>query len=339
MDYTVYMIAANQKVIRTDKWDLAPSKLQRFLMAETVSVYRRICRFLTGVVFTHWPVLGKLSAKDVIPAVERLMHPTKKNPSATYTTIRQAFYKFPSYYRRAAISFAVGQVSSYMTRYRDWQCGQSRNRRDAKPPLLNADAGCYPTLYKGQCYRLDSLQAISLKLYDGKQWGWTEVRIKSLRQRHTVPTNQMLSPSLIFNQRGCHLSVPFDCQPEPVERSENVTAVDLGINTTATVSVVTLCGTVIHREFIHPGRDIDRRDKRLKSVSTRAAKTMGKGGKLSKGFCSNTYRKCRHINQQIGHIVSRRIVDIASEYNSQAIVFENLKGWKARGGRKRSNLR
>jgi putative transposase len=79
-------------------------------------------------------------------------------------------------------------------------------------------------------------------------------------------------------------------------------AVDLGINTTATVTVVSRDGTVIHREFIHPGRDIDRRDKRLKSVSMRAKKTMGKGGKLCKGFCKNTYRKCRNINQQIGSI-------------------------------------
>jgi IS605 OrfB family transposase len=118
-----------------------------------------------------------------------------------------------------------------------------------------------------------------------------------------------------------------------------VTAIDLGINTTATVAVVTHDGTVIHREFIHPGRDIDRRDKRLKSVSMRASKTMGKGGKLHKGFCANTYRKCRNINQQISHIVSKRIVQIAAEFNSEAIVFENLKGWKATGGRRRSNLR
>lgn len=333
------MIAAKQKVIRTDKWDLAPSKSQRLLMAETVSVYRRLCRFLTGVAFTHWPTLGQLSAEDVTPAMERLMHSTLKNPVVEYPVIGEAFYKFPSYYRRGVISFAVGQMSNYMTRYRDWQCGQSRKRRDAKPPLLNADAGCYPTLYKGQCYRLDNLQAVSLKLYDGKSWVWTDIRIKSLRQRHTVPTNQMLSPSLVFNQRGAHLSVPFHCKPEKVVRSENVTSVDLGINTTATISVVTFCGTAIHREFIHPGRDIDRRNKRLKSVSTRAAKTMGKGGKLSKRFCSNTYRKCRNINEQIGHIVSRRITDIAAEFNSQAIVFENLKGWKAKGGRRRSNLR
>lgn len=308
-------------------------------MGETVAVYRRICRFLTGVVFTHWPSLGSLSAKDVIPAVERLMHPTKKNPTVTYTTINEAFYKFPSYYRRAATAFAVGQVSSFVTRYRDWQCGQSRNKRTANPPRLNADAGCYPTLYVNQCYRLDDLKNVQIKLYDGKNWVWTTVRIKSLRERHAVETNSMRSPSLIFNKQSCHLSVPFHCKPKKVERSENVTSVDMGINTTATVTVVTLCGTVIHREFIHPGRDIDRRDKRLKSVSMRAKKTMGKGGNLHKGFCSNTYRKARNINKQIGHIVSKRVVEIAARYNSQAIVLENLKGWKPRGGKKRSNMR
>nr|WP_272147097.1 IS200/IS605 family accessory protein TnpB-related protein [Spirulina subsalsa] len=116
-------------------------------------------------------------------------------------------------------------------------------------------------------------------------------------------------------------------------------AVDLGINTTATVTVVTFGGTVIHREFIHPGRDIDRRDQRLKSVSMRARKTMGKGGKLHKGFCAQTYRKCANINNQISHIVSKRIVQIATAFNAEAIVFENLKGWKAKGGRKRSTLR
>ncbi|WP_341730600.1 hypothetical protein [Microcoleus sp. EPA2] len=45
-----------------------------------------------------------------------------------HPAIDKAFHKFPSYLRRGAIMFAVGQVSSYMTRYRDWQSGQSRNR-------------------------------------------------------------------------------------------------------------------------------------------------------------------------------------------------------------------
>jgi IS605 OrfB family transposase len=66
---------------------------------------------------------------------------------------------------------------------------------------------------------------------------------------------------------------------------------------------------------------------------------MGKGGKLHKDFCSNNYRKCRNINQQIAHSVSKRIVNIALTFKAEAIVFEYLKGWKPKGGRKGSTLR
>ncbi|MGK7890883.1 MAG: IS200/IS605 family accessory protein TnpB-related protein, partial [Leptolyngbyaceae cyanobacterium] len=51
------------------------------------------------------------------------------------------------------------------------------------------------------------------------------------------------------------------------------------------------------------------------------------------------YRKCQNINTQIGHIVSTQIVALAEQFNADAIVFEHLKGWKPRGGRKRSPLR
>ncbi|MEB3277929.1 MAG: transposase [Lyngbya sp.] len=325
-------------IIRTDKWSLNPTAQQRLLLAETVKVYRRLCRHLVGVIYTHWLELGELSNQQVIPAVERLIHQTAQNPDVKYPSFDKVFHKFPSYYRRGAIAFAVGQVSSFVTRYQEWQSG-NRNRRDAKPPTLNANAGCYPVLYKGQCYKLHGYDRVEIKVFTGTDWMWATVQIAGLRERHTVDSNKLLSPSLIFNQQVCHLSVPFECHPEKRQPNQNVVAVDLGINTTATVSVVAFCGTVIHREFIHPGRDIDRRDKRLKSVSMRASKTMGKGGKLHKGFCSNTYRKCRNLNQQIAHIVSKRIVQIAKEFNAEAIVFENLKGWKATGGRKRSTLR
>nr|WP_293067183.1 MULTISPECIES: transposase [unclassified Moorena] len=266
------------------------------------------------------------------------MHKTAKRPNIKYPQFNKTFYKFPSYLRRAAIAFSAGQVSSFVTRYRDWQSG-SRKRKDAKPPRLNASTGCYPSLYKGQCYKLHGFNTVEVKVFNGSDWIWTDVHITGLRERHLVASNKMMSPSLVINNRGYYLSVPFTCKPEKIKPEANVTAVDLGINTTATIAVVTHSGTVIHAEFVHPGRDIDRRDKRLKSVSTRASLTMGKGGKLHKGFCSKTYDKCRRINHQIGHIVSKRIVEIAKKFNSSAIVFENLKGWRPKGGKKRSNLR
>ncbi|NEQ82355.1 MAG: IS200/IS605 family element transposase accessory protein TnpB [Moorea sp. SIO2I5] len=326
------------KVIRTDKWQLNPTPVQKLLFGETIKVYRRACRYLVSIIYTHWTELGELTVDQLTPAVEKLMHASAKRPNIKYPQFNKTFYKFPSYLRRAAIAFSAGQVSSFVTRYREWQSG-SRKRKDAKPPKLNADTGCYPALYKGQCYKLHGFEQVEIKVLNGSDWVWTTVQITGLRERHLVATNKIMSPSLVFNERYCHLSVPFTCKPEKRKTKANVTAVDLGINTTATVAVVTHDGTVIHREFIHPGRDIDRRDKRLKSVSMRASKTMGFGGKLHKGFCSKTYEKCQRINHQIGHIVSKRIVEIAEKFNSEAIVFENLKGWKPKGGRKRSNLR
>lgn len=327
------------KTIRTDKWRIAPDSEQKQDLLNTVRESRRLCRFLVTVICTHWVDLGTLSGDRLVPAVERLVHGTAKNPNPKYPQINRAFHKFPSYLRRAAIMFAAGLVSSYMTRYRDWQSGQSRNRRDANPPILNSSAGCYPALYKGQCFKLHGFEQVEIKVFTGSDWIWITLPITSLRERHLVSTNQIKSPSLIVNDQSCHLSVPFECHPEKVKGSGVVVAVDLGINTTATASVVSRDGTVIHREFIHPGRDIDRRDRRLKSVSQRAKKTMGKGGKLGLGFCKNTDRKCRHINQQIGHIVSKRITSIAQNYSADAIVFEDLKGWKPKGGKKRSNLK
>ena len=326
------------KIIRTDIWNLDSIAEHKLLFGKTVKIYRRLCRFLAGIVFTHWKTLGTFSTKEAVPAVERLMHATAKNPNPKYGEIDKVFHKFPSYYRRAAIAFAVGSVSSYMTRYRDWQSG-IRKRRDAKPPRFNTDAGCYPVLYKGQCYKLHGTARVEIKVVNESDWIWVTTNISRVRERHLVNSNKMLSPSLIFNENACHLSVPFECHPDRRKPKGNVVGVDLGINSTATIAVVNFNGTVIHREFIHPGRDIDRRDKRLRSISARAKKTMGKGGRLHKSFCADIYRKCRHINDQIGHTVSKRIVEIATQYNSQAIVFEHLKGWKPKAGRRSSTLR
>ena len=210
---------------------------------------------------------GLLDAKAQIPAIEKLVHQTAKNPSPRYQYFNRRFYKFPSYYRRGAIQFAVGQVSSFVTRYREWQSG-IRKRKTALPPRLNADCGTYPPLYKGQCIKFaEDNNSAAIKVFTGTDWVWTTVGITGHRQRHLSPYNKRKSPYLIVNGKGCHLSVPFQIKTPKIKDKESVLSVVLGINTTATVSIVNFDGTVSHREFIHPGRDIDRRDKRLKRIS------------------------------------------------------------------------
>ena len=105
--------------IRTDKWSIVATEKQKQLLRNTVSEFRRLVRCLVGVINTHWTSIGLLDAKAQIPAVEKLIHATAKNLNPKYQYFNCRFYKFPSYYRRGAIQFAVGQVSSFNTRYRE----------------------------------------------------------------------------------------------------------------------------------------------------------------------------------------------------------------------------
>ena len=321
--------------IRTDKWAIVATPQQRELLQKTVGEFRCLVRCLVGVVYTHWSTIGLLDAKSQIPAVEKLIHQTAKNSSPKYQYFDSRFHKFPSYYRRGAIQFAIGQVSSFVTRYRKWQSG-IRNRQDALPPRLNADCGTYPPLYKGQCIKLaDDSCSAAIKVFTRTDWIWITVGVTGHRQRHLNPANQRKSPYLVVTKSGCHLSVPFRIKTPRLPDTESVLSVDLGINTTATVSVINFDGTVSHREFIHHGRDIDRRDKRLKRISTKARRT----GSLEKGFCRGLYRKANNINHEIGQKVSSRLVKIAKQFGVKYIVFEHLKGWRPKGGKKRSNLK
>jgi putative transposase len=178
-----------------------------------------------------------------------------------------------------------------------------------------------------------------IKVFTGSDWVWITVPISTKRQRHEVETNQQLSPDLMVRNGSVSLAVPFKSKPKQLHLNGKLVSVDVGINTTATATVVCSDGTVTSRRFIHRGADIDRRDKRLKTISHKARLTMGKSGKLSKGFCKKIYRKCRNINREIAQKVSRELVNMAVQNGCAVIVFENLTSWKPQRGRKRSHLK
>lgn len=317
-------------MIRTDKWPLQATPYQQHLMRLTLSEYRAFCHALSIVVLNNWPALCQ--APSFAAAVERLIHPTAKNPHPRHHYFHRRFYKFPSYLRRAAIELVKGQVSSYLTRYGAWLDGE-RKRPDARPPVFNPVAGCYPAMYRGQLVKFDEDFTVAhLKLWDGREWLWHAIPIRSVRNRHRLGT--IRSPMLIVNRR-CHLSVPVAINPEPLPDADRVCAIDVGINTLATASIVSSDGTVVARKFFHPGADIDRRNRRVTLIRGKARKTA----RLSKGFCRGHYRKARHINAQIAQVTSKRLVDFALEHGADVMVLENLKGWRPKAGAKRSPLR
>ncbi len=145
-------IIVSKGIIRTDKWPLQANELLAGHIKTTIDEYRAYCRALSVVILNNWPQLSQ--STSFAAAVERLVHPTARNPHPRHRYFASRFYKFPSYLRRAAIEFVAGQVSSYLTRYGQWLAGD-RQHAKAKPPLFNVEANCYPCLYWGQLFKQD----------------------------------------------------------------------------------------------------------------------------------------------------------------------------------------
>lgn len=223
----------NNSIVRTDRWQLSPTPKQIEHLQRTEKMYRSYARALIGVVFTHFPQIA--SADSPCAAVERLIHQTAKNPKPRYRYFGKNFYKFPSYLRRAVIQAAIGQVSSFITRYNSWQQGR-RSRCDALPPQLNAVTNLHTVLYRGQCI-LFADDSVQIKVFDDKKWVWERIQVVKRRERHLLPNVKSLSPSLVINRQGVFLAVPFEITPPKLGKTQLVCGVDLGLNTIAVASI------------------------------------------------------------------------------------------------------
>lgn len=324
------------KIIRIDKWSLSPDKYQLPILEDTVTIYRDMVRRLISVVNLRWKEIAVVEAQQRY--VQQLFHATKDNPSPIFGKffgLGTRLYKFPSYLRRAAINDAIGHVSSFQTRYRNWQCGV-RKRKSAKPPTLNTSCGVYPNLYKGQCIKIASdYSEAEIKVYKDHDWQWEIITIKSLAQRHLISGVRQLSPTLIVSNGSASLSVPFWLLRNSGEQTDKYCGVDLGINTTAVCSIVDESGSVHARQFIHDGEALDKRDKHLARIRKKARFTA----KLHKGFAKSHYRKAANISKNIANQTAKQIINFATTNNAATIVIENLRNWKPKGGRRKSSLK
>ncbi|MEQ8540512.1 MAG: transposase [Coleofasciculus sp. D1-CHI-01] len=329
--------------IRTDVWQLVMTQEQRRLAVLTVAEYRHFLKPLVLISYWNWGNLSGLNSNERVNALEKLVHQTGDNPNPKYYWYFQksigrypSFRKFPSYLRRAAIQEALGIVSSFVTRWDAWKRGERKHRYD-KSPRLTVMCNSYPALYKGQQIKYHSnFNAVELKIWNGADWVWMQgVSIKKHgKSRHTREGAKLLSPALVANKRSVHLSMSVEVNPQSLPDSDYVCAIDIGINTTATCSIVGSYGTVKARKFLNPARDIDRRDQRKQRIATKSKLTRKITNQdLPKGFCQGLYRKSKNINKHIAQTVSRQIVEFAQKHQVNVIVFEDLSNWKAKGGK------
>lgn len=101
--------------------------------------------------------------------MERLTVTSAKRPEVKYD-FGKDFYKFSAYYRRAAIAEALGCVSSYLSRIKNWESEDIRTR--GRKPSLPRAGFTSPALYRKNCYIRETDYTASIKVWVNNTWDW-----------------------------------------------------------------------------------------------------------------------------------------------------------------------
>lgn len=296
----------------------------------TTVIYNQAIQYIVPVVQTYWDDIKDVPgpANNKMKYVERLIHAAHdRKPVCNFD---QKFYKFPCYLRRAAIMEAIGIWSSYMSQVDSWIAGECKGAI----PKPDKDHHHMPCLYRKGMFIYLFADTAQIKVFSGSDWVWRTVRLNHSDRKYLekkAPLDKWSAPTV--EKHYGHYELRFALAKE-VELSskkiyeQKVCAVDLGITTDATCSVMDAHGTVLSRRFISCGREKDQVNRALHRVS----EFQRENGSHDSGRLWNIAKR-RNLN--LAHLVAHKIVDYAIENECDVIVFEHLdtKGRK-RGGKK-----
>ncbi|MBO6309721.1 MAG: transposase [Oribacterium sp.] len=299
------------------------------IFKNTISVYRHAVDYLITVCLKEWKTISLIDGSLLRQQfVERLCHSTKDNPSPRYQDFDMKFYKMPSYMRRGAINEAIGKVSSYMGNLSNWM----KNPVGSRPSYPKAGF-IYPAMYRTVMYDQTGRYTAKIKVYIRNTWDWINIDFKKSDMDYIYRRcneRKQCAPTLQKRGKEWFLDFPFE---EKVKLSDNpvhdqtIVAVDLGINTAATVSVMRPDGTILGRHFCSLKRETDH----LGHSINRIKKAQQHGNRKM----PRLWAKAKGINHDIATKTANFIMETAALYNADVVVFEHLdrKG-KARGSKK-----
>lgn len=304
---------------------------------QTLAIFRDAVAMIGSIAMQEWDALGLggMSQQQRMTAMEHLIHATKNN-EPRYPEFDERFYKFPTYYRRSAINFACGQVSSYLTRKAQYD----KERYDAisngrrfreKPPVLNLETGICPAMYQAYMLTID-LESVRLKLFIRNTWDWVEVDTPGRDMKNLLKSmaqgGKLESPTLSIKYHKLYLDFPIKWRhapfPEQVLRNRKVLGVDLGVNHGAVCSVMDARGTIEARMFDPFASERDRMGHMLNRLR-KIARQSGTGQSLAKFYTKLDGLKTNYARQ-----LARWIVNQAREHGVYGIVMENLSGLRPR---------
>ena len=298
------------------------------IFKDTVAVYRNAVDYLIDVCNVNWDELSKIDGSlNKQRYIETLVHTTKDNPVPMYD-FDSKFYKIPSYLRRSAISEAIGKVSSYKSNLANW-----KSNPIGREPSIPKAGYVFPSMYRTVMYnQVDDYKA-QLKVYIRNTWDWITVDLRKSDMdyiaRHCKDRKQC-APTLQKRGKEWFLDFPFEenvklC--DTVVYDQTIVAVDLGINTAATISVMRSDGTILGRHFCKLSKETDH----LTHSINRIKKAQQHGNYKT----PRLWAKSKGINHDIAVKTANYVMEVAVLYNADVIIFEHLdKDGKVRGSKK-----
>lgn len=299
-------------------------------LENSIAIYRQALRFVIPVVNTHWNELKDFDyTKQRMVFVEQLIHTTNRNKA--HYDFDVEFPKFPSYLRRAVVNRALGIVSSYRSNLENWE-----TERKGQIPKLSLTHYACPAYYKGNLFRnFDPIrQTIELKVFKNGDWVYEVYQLKTsdcnYYLNHLSGKKQNVP---VIKKNGRRFYAAFSYEEEtsllPEESIDKVCAVDLGLGTDATCSIMDKDGTVYARTFISFSTEHDRlhtqlgRIKRNQKRDSRHNKTL--------------WRKVSGISQDIADKTAQAIFEFGNEHGVDVFVLEHL-DFKGKNAVKRAHF-
>ena len=257
------------------------------------------------------------------------MHSTKVN-QALYNFDKQ-FPKFPTYLRRSAIAKSLGIVSSYRSNLENWD-----REPKGQVPRLSLTHYDYPAYYKKNLFRnFDPVhQTIELKVYKNGDWVFEEYRLKTSDCKYYLNRLAGLKQNVpIIQKKGRRFYATFSYEESvpliPEDSIDKICAVDLGLGTDATCSIMDKDGTVYARKFISFSEEHDR----LHTQLGRIKRNQKRGSKHNRTL----WRKVAGISQSIADKTTKAIFNFGYEHGVDVFVLEYL-DFKGKNAVKRAHF-
>ena len=286
-------------------------------LENSIAIYRGALRFIIPIVNIHWDELKEFEyTNQRMMCVEKLIHSTKSNQAIF--DFDEQFPKLPTYLRRSAIAKALGIVSSYRSNLENWE-----QNRIGQAPKLSLTHYAYPAYYKGNLFRnFDPIrQTIELKVFKHGDWVYEVYQLKTSDCNYYITNLTAKKQNVpIIQKKGRCFYATFSYEEETTLISEEsinrICAVDLGLGTDATCSIMDKDGTVYARKFISFSKEHDR----LQTQLGRIKRNQKRGSRHNKTL----WRKVAGISQDIADKTAQAIFEFGNEHGVDAFVLEYL---------------